>query len=97
MADRLQSIAGREGIYMNKRKELSFLDSTKNKARVRNYFYISLLILLAIDLIVHKHGHFPWEEVPEFFAVYGFIGCVSLIFVAKALRLLVKRKEDYYD
>jgi hypothetical protein len=32
-----------------------------------------------------------------FFAVYGFISCVSLIFIAKALRLLVKRKEDYYD
>lgn len=97
MVDRLQSIAGREEIYMKKRKELSFLDSTKNRARVRNYFYISLLVLLVMDFFVHKHGHFPWEEAPEFFAIYGFIGCVSLIFVAKALRLLVKRKEDYYD
>ena len=80
-----------------KKKELTFLDSTKNRTRVRNYFYISLLILLIIDLFVHKHGHFSWEEAPVFFAVYGFISCVSLIFIAKALRLLVKRKEDYYD
>ncbi|MEA3417519.1 MAG: hypothetical protein U9R02_15485 [Thermodesulfobacteriota bacterium] len=80
-----------------RKKELTFLDSTKNRTRVRNYFYISLLILLIIDLFVHKHGHFSWETVPVFFAVYGFISCVSLIFIAKALRLLVKRKEDYYD
>ena len=26
-----------------------------------------------------------------------FIGCVGLIFIAKGLRLLVKRKENYYD
>jgi hypothetical protein len=80
-----------------KKKELTFLDSTKNRTRVRNYFYISLLVLLVVDFFVHKHGHFPWEEALEFFAVYGFISCVSLIFIAKVLRLLVKRKEDYYD
>jgi hypothetical protein len=54
-------------------------------------------LLLAIDLFIPKHGHFAWEEAPFFFAVYGFIGCVSLIFIAKVLRLLVKRKENYYD
>lgn len=79
------------------KKELTFLDSSKNRLRVRRYFYISLFILLALDLFIPKHGHFAWENAPSFYAVYGFIACVSLIFVAKILRLLVKRKEDYYD
>jgi hypothetical protein len=82
---------------MKPKKELTFLDSPKNRKKVRLYFYISLSILLILDFFVPKHGHFPWESAPQFYAVYGFIACVSLIFVAKALRLLVRRKEDYYD
>ncbi|MCP3951483.1 MAG: hypothetical protein GY697_04600 [Desulfobacterales bacterium] len=64
---------------------------------MRICFYISLAVLLAIDPFIPKHSHFAWEEVPGFFAAYGFIGCVSLIFIAKGLRALVKKKEDYYD
>jgi len=82
---------------MKLKKELTFLDSQKNRNRVRFYFYISLVVLLIADFFIHKHGHFPWETRPEFFAVYGFIACVSLIFIAKILRFIVKRKEDYYD
>jgi len=82
---------------MKAKHELTFLDSPQNRQKVRKYFYISLVLLLAIDLFISKHGHFAWEEAPFFFAVYGFIGCVGLIFIAKVLRLLVKRKENYYD
>jgi len=82
---------------MQTRREITIFDSRQNRARVRKYFYICLLILLIIDYFIPKHGHFPWEEVYAFYAVYGFIGCVSLIFIAKGLRWLVKRKEDYYD
>jgi len=82
---------------MKPQKELTFLDSEKNRIKVRKYFYLSLLALLIIDFFLHKHVHFSWENAPCFYAVYGFIACVSLIFVAKLLRLLVKRKEDYYE
>mgnify|MGYP005808307287 CR=1 FL=1 len=82
---------------MKTKHEITFLDSPQNRRLVRKYFYISLVFLLAIDWLIPKHGHFAWEEAPFFFAVYGFTGCVSLIFIAKVLRLLVKRKENYYD
>lgn len=82
---------------MKKTKELSFLDSRKNKLKVQKCFYICLLLLLVLDFFISKHGHFPWENAPAFYAVYGFVACVSLIFIAKILRLVVKRKEDYYD
>ncbi len=82
---------------MAQRRELTIFDSPRNRARVRKYFYICLLILLGIDYWLPKHGHFAWEEAYAFYAVYGFVGCVSLIFIAKVLRMLVKRKEDYYD
>jgi hypothetical protein len=82
---------------MKKEKELTFLDSDKARKRVRICFYVSLVGLLILDFFVHKHGHFSWETAPAFFAVYGFVAYVSLIFAAKLLRLIVKRKEDYYD
>ena len=78
-------------------KESTFLDSPKNRKRIRTAFYIALIVLLIVDFFIHKHGHFSWEEAPAFFASYGFIACVGLIFAAKGLRLIVKRKEDYYD
>ena len=43
------------------------------------------------------HGEFEVEHFYGFFAVYGFISYVFLIFAAKILRKIVMRKEDYYD
>jgi hypothetical protein len=53
--------------------------------------------LLLIDPFIHKHGEFAWEDVPEFYAAYGFVSCVLLIFIAKILRRWIKRDENYYD
>jgi hypothetical protein len=78
-------------------KELRFLDKPENRKKVIISFFASLGILLVIDFFIHKHAEFPWEEVPVFYAAYGFTACVSLIFIAKLLRFLVKRKEDYYS
>lgn len=77
-------------------KELSFLDSSKNKKKARKYFFIMLGFLLAMDPFIHKHVEFPWEGAPFFYAVYGFAACVSLFFVAKVLRFIVQRDKDYY-
>lgn len=82
---------------MKSKKEITFLDSAENQSKVRRFFYLILCLLLILDFFIVKQGHFAWETTPEFFAVYGFIACVGLIFIAKALRWLVKRKEDYYD
>ena len=82
---------------MQSKKELTFLDSTKSRSRVRIIFYLFLLVLLLADFFVPKHGHFAWEQAWAFYAAYGFIGCVALIFIAKGLRWLVRRREDYYD
>ena len=79
------------------KKELTLFDKPKNVKRFLFVFYASLLALLLIDPFIHKHAEFEWEAVPEFFAAYGFVSCVLLIFVAKILRLWIKRGESYYD
>jgi pimeloyl-ACP methyl ester carboxylesterase len=78
-------------------REITWLDSEKNRRRFRGGFFAVLAVLLAVEWTIPKHGHFPWEEAPGFYAAYGFIGCVGLIFVAKLLRRLVRRREGYYD
>ncbi|MEE9610763.1 MAG: hypothetical protein V3W19_05895 [Desulfatiglandales bacterium] len=79
------------------KKELKIFDKPKNVKRFLGIFYLSLLFLLILDFFIHKHADFAWEGFPDFFAAYGFISCVLLIFIAKVLRLFIKRDENYYD
>lgn len=79
------------------KKELTLFDNPKNVKRLRTGFYIALVLVLVAELFIHKHPEFGVEHFFGFYAVYGFISYVFLIFVAKLLRKGVMRKEDYYD
>lgn len=54
------------------------------------------IVLLLGDLLYHKHATFGFESWFGFFAWYGFICCVALVLLAKQMRKVVKRDEDYY-
>lgn len=60
-------------------------------------FYIICVALVLIDFIVHRHIYTAVEKIPAFYALYGFVACVLLVFAAKGLRTLLMRDEDYYD
>lgn len=80
----------------NEKKYL--FDNPRNVNRLLAIFFSSLVVLLIIEIFVHKHPHFACEGWPEFYCVYGFVACVVLVIVAKyILRPLVMRREDYYD
>ncbi len=79
------------------KRELKIFDKPENVKRFLVFFYISLAVLLIIDFFIDKHADFPWEGATNFFAVYGFGSCVLLIFIAKLLRIFIKRDENYYD
>jgi hypothetical protein len=73
-------------------------DNPRNVKILLRSFFSSLLVLLVVELFIHKHPHFRWEGWHEFYAVFGFVACVALVLAAKyILRPLVKRGEDYYD
>lgn len=75
-----------------------FFDKPENFKRFMAGFYISLFLLMIIDLFIYKHPYFKWEEYPSFYATFGFVACVGLVLAAKyILRKIVMRKEDYYD
>ena len=53
--------------------------------------------LVLADLVVHHHPLFGIDGTFGFAAWYGFAACVVLVLFAKALGLLLKRPDTYYD
>lgn len=39
-----------------------------------------------------------WNHVPAFYALWGFVSCVLIIYVSKWLgKVFIQTREDYYD
>ena len=60
-------------------------------------FIAVLALTVAAQLLVESHPHFVPERLFAWNALYGFLACALLILLAKALGLLLKRRDDYYD
>jgi len=72
-------------------------DKPENVKWLLRGFYAICIILVAADFMIDRHISLSWEEIPAFYALYGFIACVVLVVLAKAMRKVVMRREDYYD
>ncbi len=79
------------------KKELTIFDNPENVKKLRKGFFAALVLVLVAEAFVDMHGEFTVDHFYGFYAVYGFISYVFLIFVAKGLRKILMRKEDYYD
>ena len=77
-------------------KTLSWFTKTKNANKIFLGLALVCFVLFLADFTYNKHGHFHIEEIPGFYGAYGFFMFTALILVAKALRLLIKRPENYY-
>jgi membrane protein YdbS with pleckstrin-like domain len=72
-------------------------DKPENVRRLLRLLYLACALLLAADLFIHRHVTHQWESLWGFFALFGFVACVLLVLLARQLRKLLKRPEDYYD
>lgn len=79
------------------KEKSGWFDKKENLTLFLRIFYGSLVVLLILDLFVEKHSVFGFDSVPSFSAAYGFISCVLLVLVARVLRMMLMRDEDYYD
>ena len=72
---------------------------------VRFLIYLGIGVLSALVLaeaFYHHHAHFEKDGIkidtyPEFFPVFGFLACLVMVVVSKAIGMLLKRKDTYYD
>ncbi|ODS25127.1 hypothetical protein AB835_00215 [Candidatus Endobugula sertula] len=60
-------------------------------------FYTSCIVLVIVDLVVHRHIITSLEKIPAFYALYGFVACVILVLIASQMRKVLMRDEDYYS
>ncbi len=81
----------------NHHDSVGWFDKPENVKKMLKVFYVCCVLLVVIDLIVHRHIYHSWENIPAFYAIYGFVGCSILVFVAKWMRTFLMRGEDYYD
>lgn len=59
---------------------------------------LALLALASVVAQLSAEAHYVWERIPAFFAIYGFIGCLLIIYVSKWVgKRFLQRDEDYYD
>ncbi len=60
-------------------------------------FIAVLAVTVAAELLVAHQPHFAPERLFGFNAWYGFLACGAMILFAKAIGVLLKRRDDYYD
>lgn len=71
-------------------------DNPANVKRLLWIFGIVSGLLALADIVIHRHISHPMEGIPFFYPLYGFIACVILVLVAKEMRKVLMRDEDYY-
>ena len=67
---------------------------------IRRLWIVFIVVLAAtvlMDLAVEHHPMFGLDGTFGFGAWFGFLSCVGLIAFAKALGVLLKRPDSYYD
>ena len=79
----------------NEKKYL--FDNPNNIKRVLYLLYGCCALLFALDFVIHRHVIHELENLWGFYPVYGFVGCVVLVLVAKWMRSFLMRPENYYD
>ena len=55
------------------------------------------VLLVVLEFIIHRHGEIALQDIPLFPALYGFVAFVFIVYAGRGLRLLIMRREDYYD
>jgi len=74
-----------------------FLDRQKNVDGLLWGLTALGLGILSVDFFFHRHVYHPWEKVWGFYGIFGAVGIVVLVQLAKGLRKMVMRDEDYYE
>jgi sterol desaturase/sphingolipid hydroxylase (fatty acid hydroxylase superfamily) len=78
-------------------KEKHWLVRPQTVRRLWFGFGAVLVLLVLLDFFGTHQAKFTLDGWFGFYAVFGFLACIVLVFGSKALGLLLKRPDDYYD
>lgn len=82
---------------MSEKDKRHVFDDPRNVKRVIYVLFAVCAVSLIADFFVHRHVEHPWESLFGFYSVFGFVGIGVLVLLAKQLRKIIMRGEDYYD
>ena len=74
-----------------------FLDRQENVDRLLWGTTVVGVLLILADFVYHKHVYHDWENLWGFYGIFGAVSIIVLVQLAKGLRKLVMRDEDYYE
>lgn len=57
---------------------------------------IASILLIAVDFVHDRHGYSETEEIPGFYAIYGFVAFSFVVLAGIPLGKLLRRDENYY-
>ena len=77
-------------------RKLLWLDNMKKVDRIVFGLYGLCLALFLADFFYKKKTYLDVEDLPGFYALYGFVMCAALVICARGMRVLLMRREDYY-
>lgn len=77
-------------------RALTWVDRPGSATRLVIALALAAVLVAGLGFFTDMHGVFGFDNLPVFYAAYGFIMFTGLILAAKGLRVLVKRPEDYY-
>lgn len=60
-------------------------------------FVVVLALTVLAQFVLPVKGYFGIDGWLGFGAIYGFLACLGMVLVAKALGFVLKREEDYYQ
>lgn len=60
-------------------------------------FAVVLSLLVLADALIHPHATFGIDGTFGFYAWYGLLACMAMVLLAKALGVLLKRPDTFYD
>lgn len=79
------------------KKEFAWFDRPSSRRLLWRLLWGACGLTVIAELFVHRHPYFGIDGIFGFYALLGFGGCTVMIILAKALGMLVKRSENYYN
>lgn len=76
--------------------EQGWADRPRVQRAIRIALYVVCAVLLLVEPGIHRHAYNDIEAVPFIYALYGFAALWVAVAVAKGLRRLIRRDEDFY-
>ena len=74
-----------------------WIDDVQNVYKIFWALVIVCTLLFLSDALYHKHVTLNFENWFGFFGLFGFTVSFALVLVARQMRKIIMRSEDYYD